>query len=142
MQLNLRYNSQSKPFFIITSSLNCALFFLIRMSKVCKHWYEVACHPSLWSKMDFSYGWIKLNDDRLKWLCENRLTQLREVNFGTLKMMTNSSVEVNRPLSWIWFHCHCSFCYSSDKVNTSVYNKWLVLSSFDVRFYLLYFGFF
>ncbi|KAK2141372.1 hypothetical protein LSH36_1113g00011 [Paralvinella palmiformis] len=80
--------------FLLLIRENGALPSLCRMSKVCKHWYEVACHPSLWSKMDFSYGWIKLNDDRLKWLCENRLTQLREVNFGTLKMMTNSSVEI------------------------------------------------
>ena len=82
------------------------IIFATRVSMVCRHWYEVACHPSLWSKVDFSYGWIKLNNDRLKWLCENRLMQLKEANFGTLKTMTNSALEVREHFSYFFDICY------------------------------------
>lgn len=74
-------------------SSNGPLPFLCRASKVCRLWRELASHPTLWHKVDLSYGWIKSTDLTLHWLASNRLTQCREVSFAGWKNVTNNAVK-------------------------------------------------
>ncbi|KAL3870966.1 hypothetical protein ACJMK2_038991 [Sinanodonta woodiana] len=62
-----------------------AVPFLPRASRVCQSWYEVASQPSLWQKVDLSYGWIKVDEKSLEWLCNNRLSQTKDLNMSQCK---------------------------------------------------------
>ncbi|XP_070176197.1 F-box/LRR-repeat protein 6-like isoform X2 [Littorina saxatilis] len=68
--------------------------FLCRAAKGCRCWAELAAHPSLWQKVDLSYGWLKSTDDTLKWLAHNRLSQCREVSVSGWKNLTNDAFKV------------------------------------------------
>ncbi|KAK7502645.1 hypothetical protein BaRGS_00006220 [Batillaria attramentaria] len=67
--------------------------FLCRASKVCQSWREMASHPTLWHKVDLSYGWIKSTDQTLQWLAQHRLSQCREISLSGWKNVTNNAVK-------------------------------------------------
>lgn len=70
--------------------------FLCRAQKVCTQWKALAVDPSLWKKVDLSYGWIKAKEETLQWLSENRLSQCEDINLSgwtlssALKMLTEN----------------------------------------------------
>lgn len=55
---------------------------IFRAQKVCTQWRDLAVHPSLWRKVDLSYGWIKAKDETLRWLSEHRLSQCEDINLS------------------------------------------------------------
>ncbi|XP_078326652.1 F-box/LRR-repeat protein 6-like isoform X2 [Crassostrea virginica] len=67
--------------------------FLCRAAKVCKLWQGLASHPSLWRKVDLSFGWIRPKKDTLKWLVRERLSQCREINM-TNWTLTNDQLKM------------------------------------------------
>lgn len=62
--------------------------FLVRMQRVCRHWREVATSPDLWHTIELCSTWVRdraKNHHTFRWLCENRLTRVRELNLGGWK---------------------------------------------------------
>ncbi|KAK3928099.1 F-box/LRR-repeat protein 6 [Frankliniella fusca] len=62
--------------------------FLVRMQRVCRHWREVATTPDLWHTIELCSTWVRdraKNHHTFRWLCENRLTRVRELNLGGWK---------------------------------------------------------
>nr|KAG5710608.1 hypothetical protein BaRGS_013254 [Batillaria attramentaria] len=53
----------------------------------------MASHPTLWHKVDLSYGWIKSTDQTLQWLAQHRLSQCREISLSGWKNVTNNAVK-------------------------------------------------
>lgn len=49
---------------------------------MCSHWRDLAEHPSLWRKVDLSYGWIKAKEETLRKLCDNRLSHCEDINLS------------------------------------------------------------
>ncbi|KAK2152010.1 hypothetical protein LSH36_342g03019 [Paralvinella palmiformis] len=47
--------------------------YLCRTAQVCHRWYQVSYHPSLWSEVDLSIGWITRDLSGLEILCKTRL---------------------------------------------------------------------
>ncbi|ESO83795.1 hypothetical protein LOTGIDRAFT_132773 [Lottia gigantea] len=70
-----------------------ALPFLVRASKVCSLWKEVASDPTLWRKVDLSFGWIRSTDNTLKKLCEHKLKQCKDVNLSYWNNLNTASVK-------------------------------------------------
>ncbi|KAJ1520890.1 hypothetical protein ONE63_003972 [Megalurothrips usitatus] len=59
--------------------------FLVRMQRVCKHWREVAISPDLWHTIELCSTWVRdraKNHHTFRWLCESRLTNVRDLNIG------------------------------------------------------------
>lgn len=55
------------------------------MSKVCRLWRSVAETPKLWHHVDLASTWVRdkaKNDLNFRWLCENRLTKVQDLNLG------------------------------------------------------------
>ncbi|KAJ9600889.1 hypothetical protein L9F63_000932, partial [Diploptera punctata] len=68
---------------------------LRRMTRVCKLWRDVALTPSLWYNIDLSSPCIKdryKTSETVRWLCENRLTGVQELNVGGWKFSGIQSV--------------------------------------------------
>ncbi|XP_050548812.1 F-box/LRR-repeat protein 6 [Daktulosphaira vitifoliae] len=74
-----------KVFQLVTSTEGC-IPFLARVSRVCKQWRAVASDPLLWTNIDLAGRWISKNpirnDINFRWLCENRLANVEELNLG------------------------------------------------------------
>ncbi|XP_050424255.1 F-box/LRR-repeat protein 6 [Adelges cooleyi] len=74
-----------KVFQIVTVTEGC-IPFLARVSQVCRHWRSVASDPYLWTNIDLAGRWISKNpirnDINFRWLCENRLSSVQELNLG------------------------------------------------------------
>ncbi|XP_039289527.1 F-box/LRR-repeat protein 6 [Nilaparvata lugens] len=73
-----------KIFEIITRNEGC-IPFLVRMTKVCRLWREVAETPKLWHHVDLASTWVRdpaKNDLNFCWLCENRLSHVQDLNLG------------------------------------------------------------
>ncbi|XP_048778371.2 F-box/LRR-repeat protein 6-like isoform X2 [Ostrea edulis] len=68
-------------------------------AKVCQLWRNIASHPSLWRKVDLSFGWIRTKRDTLRWLVQERLTQCAEIN------LTNWAI-TNDQLKMVLQNCH------------------------------------
>ncbi|BET01150.1 F-box and leucine-rich repeat protein 6 [Nesidiocoris tenuis] len=71
-------------FKMVTKSEGCVPF-LVRVSKVCRLWRSVAISPRLWQHVDLASFWIKdraQNDLKFRWLCENRLALVHDLNIG------------------------------------------------------------
>ena len=49
---------------------------------MCSRWRDLAEHPSLWRKVDLSYGWIKAKEETLRKLCDNRLSHCEDINLS------------------------------------------------------------
>ncbi|PNF25407.1 F-box/LRR-repeat protein 6 [Cryptotermes secundus] len=74
-------------FFMVTQEEGC-LPFLIRMCRVCRLWRDVALSASLWYNIDLASPCIKdkyKTTETVRWLCENRLTRVQELNVGGWK---------------------------------------------------------
>ncbi|XP_060877435.1 F-box/LRR-repeat protein 6 [Metopolophium dirhodum] len=60
--------------------------FLVRVSQVCRFWRMVASDPLLWTNIDLAGRWVSKNpirnDINFRWLCENRLARVQELNLG------------------------------------------------------------
>jgi hypothetical protein len=55
------------------------------VSQVCRLWRDVALSPSLWYNIDLASPCIKdkyKTSETVRWLCENRLTNVQELNVG------------------------------------------------------------
>lgn len=56
------------------------------MSRVCSLWRIVASDPLLWTNIDLAGRWVSRNpirnDINFRWLCENRLARVQELNLG------------------------------------------------------------
>ncbi|KAL8605739.1 hypothetical protein ACOMHN_065864 [Nucella lapillus] len=70
-----------------------ALPFLVRATRVCREWWHMAKLPSLWRKVDLTYGWIKSTDTTLKWLANHRLSECREINVSGWKNLTINAIK-------------------------------------------------
>ncbi|XP_075226696.1 F-box and leucine-rich repeat protein 6 [Lycorma delicatula] len=73
-----------KIFFMVTRSEGC-IPFLVRMSRVCRLWRSVAESPKLWHHVDLASTWVRdpaKNDLNFRWLCENRLANVQDLNLG------------------------------------------------------------
>lgn len=58
---------------------------VFRVSRVCRLWREVAISPALWQHVDLASFWVKdraKNDLKFRWLCENRLALVHDLNIG------------------------------------------------------------
>lgn len=66
-----------------------ALPFLMRASKVCRLWKDISVNPKLWIKVDFSFGWQKLNVKLFKSLCAERLTECTHLNLTSCKVTSD-----------------------------------------------------
>lgn len=57
-----------------------------RVSRVCRLWRRVASDPTLWHNIDLSSKWVSknpiVNELNFRWLCENRLANVQELNLG------------------------------------------------------------
>ncbi|XP_069697762.1 F-box/LRR-repeat protein 6 isoform X2 [Periplaneta americana] len=74
-------------FWMVIQEEGC-LPFLIRMSRVCKLWRDVALTSSLWYNIDLANPYINdryKNTETVRWLCENRLSRVQELNVGGWK---------------------------------------------------------
>ncbi|GFG38847.1 hypothetical protein Cfor_02154, partial [Coptotermes formosanus] len=61
-----------------------------RVSQVCRLWRDVALSPSLWYNIDLASPCIKdkyKTSETVRWLCENRLTSVQELNVGGWKFV-------------------------------------------------------
>lgn len=73
-----------KIFQMVTRTEGCVPF-LVRVSRVCRLWREVAISPRLWQHVDLASTWVKdraKNDLKFRWLCENRLALVHDLNIG------------------------------------------------------------
>lgn len=73
-----------KIFYMVTKTEGC-IPFLVRVSKVCRLWRSVAETPTLWHHIDLASTWVRdpaKNDLNFRWLCENRLTSVQDLNLG------------------------------------------------------------
>ncbi|CAC5420669.1 FBXL6 [Mytilus coruscus] len=77
-------------------SVTGPLPFLCRAQKVCSSWKELSEHPSLWRKVDLTYGWIKHKEETLRWLSENRLSQCQDINLSNWTLSSALSVITER----------------------------------------------
>ncbi|KAL1131726.1 hypothetical protein AAG570_011339 [Ranatra chinensis] len=71
--------------FEMVTSTEGSVPFLARVSRVCRLWREVAISPRLWHHVDLSGTWVKdraKNDLKFRWLCENRLALVHDLNIG------------------------------------------------------------
>uniref|UniRef100_A0A0A9Y455 F-box/LRR-repeat protein 6 n=1 Tax=Lygus hesperus TaxID=30085 RepID=A0A0A9Y455_LYGHE len=71
-------------FEMVTRAEGCVPF-LVRVSRVCRLWREVAISPGLWQHVDLASFWVKdraKNDLKFRWLCENRLALVHDLNIG------------------------------------------------------------
>ncbi|XP_014249064.1 F-box/LRR-repeat protein 6 [Cimex lectularius] len=71
-------------FKMVTKIEGCVPF-LVRVSRVCRLWREVAISPRLWQHVDLASFWVKdraKNDLKFRWLCENRLALVHDLNIG------------------------------------------------------------
>ncbi|CAG9856654.1 unnamed protein product [Phyllotreta striolata] len=60
---------------------------LVRFSKVCRLWRDVAVLPKLWHKADLNYVKERYRTDlRLHWLILNRLVECQDLNMGEWKI--------------------------------------------------------
>ncbi|PSN41596.1 hypothetical protein C0J52_17610 [Blattella germanica] len=92
--LRLPITALHRIFFLVTQEEGC-LPFLVRMTRVCRLWRDVALTPSLWHNIDLSSPWIKdryKTSETVRWLCENRLTGVQELNVGGWKFSGIQSV--------------------------------------------------
>ncbi|XP_021934003.1 F-box/LRR-repeat protein 6 isoform X3 [Zootermopsis nevadensis] len=74
-------------FYMVTQEEGC-LPFLIRMCRVCSLWRDVALSPSLWYNIDLASPCVKdkyKTSETVRWLCENRLARVQELNVGGWK---------------------------------------------------------
>ncbi|RZF32658.1 hypothetical protein LSTR_LSTR004086 [Laodelphax striatellus] len=73
-----------KIFQLVARNEGC-IPFLVRMTKVCRLWREVAETPKLWRHVDLASTWVRdpaKNDLNFCWLCENRLSHVQDLNLG------------------------------------------------------------
>uniref|UniRef100_A0A1B6CKE6 F-box domain-containing protein n=1 Tax=Clastoptera arizonana TaxID=38151 RepID=A0A1B6CKE6_9HEMI len=71
-------------FYMVTKMEGCVPF-LVRMSRVCQFWRQVAVTPSLWYHVDLGSTWGRdraKNDLKFQWLCENRFAEVQELNLS------------------------------------------------------------
>uniref|UniRef100_A0A4P6D7N6 Putative scf ubiquitin ligase skp2 component n=1 Tax=Rhodnius prolixus TaxID=13249 RepID=A0A4P6D7N6_RHOPR len=71
-------------FKMVTRTEGCVPF-LVRVSRVCRLWREVAISPRLWQHVNLATFWVKdraKNDLKFRWLCENRLALVHDLNIG------------------------------------------------------------
>jgi hypothetical protein len=62
------------------------------MIRVCRLWRDVALSPSLWYNIDLASPCIKdkyKTTETVRWLCENRLTRVQELNIGKVTSQFN-----------------------------------------------------
>ncbi|XP_034235255.1 uncharacterized protein LOC117641765 [Thrips palmi] len=84
---SLPKNVLHKIFKYVSHDEGCVPF-LVRMQRVCKQWREVAITPDLWHTIELCSTWVRdraKNHHTFRWLCENRLTSVRELNLGGWK---------------------------------------------------------
>lgn len=68
--------------------------FLSRASKVCRMWYEVSHHPSLWSSVDLSGPCVRKYKKSLQWLCRNRLHDCTSLNLTGWSALTDQDIKM------------------------------------------------
>jgi len=77
-------NNLSCPYIYLFKLINNLFDF--RVSQVCRLWRIVASDPLLWTNIDLAGRWVSKNpirnDINFRWLCENRLTRVQELNLG------------------------------------------------------------
>jgi len=68
----------------LIKTYNKYIFF--RVSQVCRFWRMVASDPLLWTNIALAGRWVSKNpirnDINFRWLCENRLARVQELNLG------------------------------------------------------------
>ncbi|XP_067006758.1 F-box/LRR-repeat protein 6 [Anabrus simplex] len=80
-------------FSLVAQEEGC-LPFLVRASGVCRLWRKIALSPSLWSNIDLTGPWMKdryKTNAQFRWLCENRLIDVQDLNVGGWKMVAMQS---------------------------------------------------
>nr|XP_006635988.2 PREDICTED: F-box/LRR-repeat protein 6 [Lepisosteus oculatus] len=91
--------------FRLVVNQNGAIPFLCRVSQVCQLWNSAAATPFLWQSATISHCWIEPGKTQLpktelrikntvRWLAENRFSQLRELSICHWKHHVNYVVEV------------------------------------------------
>lgn len=62
------------------------------MCRVCSLWRDVALSPSLWYNIDLASPCVKdkyKTSETVRWLCENRLARVQELNVGKFTAVFN-----------------------------------------------------
>ncbi|KAK6195867.1 hypothetical protein SNE40_001205 [Patella caerulea] len=108
--------------------------FLVRASKVCRTWRNVACDPTLWRKVDLSFGWIKMSERVLKWLCENRLTHCTDVNLSASKFFVNSNIKLLTETCSQLKVINISYCKVTTETIVTIAENCHQLASLDLSF--------
>ncbi|XP_041973744.1 uncharacterized protein LOC121729330 [Aricia agestis] len=75
---------------------------IVRLSRVCRLWYNVSCRPEFWKHMDLAqYAIEKFKTDyKLVWILENRLSQCQVLNIAQWKVSN---------VSWV-LACVADYC--------------------------------
>ena len=78
----------------------CKTIFVSRAALVCRRWNSVASDLALWRNVDLSYCWIERSDDRLQWLCEHRLGEVRSLDLsGWGEIVENNHLNVSMKIN-------------------------------------------
>jgi len=70
-----------------------------RASHVCRLWRDVALSRSLWHNIDLASPCIKdkyKTSETVRWLCENRLTSVQELNVGKYIVIFMSLYQIQK----------------------------------------------
>jgi len=70
-----------------------------RASHVCRLWRDVALSRSLWYNIDLASPCIKdkyKTSETVRWLCENRLTRVQELNVGKCIVIFMSLYQIQK----------------------------------------------
>ncbi|CAH3038436.1 unnamed protein product [Porites evermanni] len=110
--------------------------FLCRMSRVCRHWRQVASEPRLWRTVNLSTSYVKISASPsiLQQLAPERLKYVRQLFLGGWSKLTDKGIEA------IGQHCNelqtigLSECESlTPRGITSLVTKCCHLTSIDVK---------
>ena len=71
-------------------------FMIVRMSRVCRHWRQVASEPRLWRTVNLSTSFVKISASPaiLQQLAPERLKYVRQLFLGGWSKLTDKGIEV------------------------------------------------
>jgi hypothetical protein len=80
---------------ILSELKSACINYFFRTARVCRRWYDLSYHPSLWTVVDLSIGWIKRDTVGLHMLCETRLHKTVSLDLTAWFGMSDQCLEVS-----------------------------------------------
>ena len=80
----------------VDNTLVFLFFMIVRMSRVCRHWRQVASEPRLWRTVNLSTSYVKISASPsiLQQLAPERLKYVRQLFLGGWSKLTDKGIEV------------------------------------------------